>query len=169
MIQSIPGIGLVFAIRIYSTQFFFSLTQPDFSRILYIGLASAAAGDVLIAISLTFLLGRRRTGFSRTDSMIKMLMFYSVETGTLTSLCAISCLITFTMMRENFIYMSLYFILSELFLNSLLASLNARRGIREKGGLVAIPLSGLSSSNGVTSHQTRGSETLNELSRGIHI
>ncbi|PCH42546.1 hypothetical protein WOLCODRAFT_53627, partial [Wolfiporia cocos MD-104 SS10] len=100
---------------------------------LYLGLGSVAFGDCLIAVALTVLLSRRRTGFSRTDSVIRLLMLYSIETGTLTSLCAISCLVTSATMQSGLVYMSIYFVLSELFLNSLLASLNARHSLRKKG------------------------------------
>lgn len=62
--------------------------------ILYVGLSNAAAGDVLIAVSLCIILSGHRGGLpSRTDNVVRMLMLYGIETGILTSVCATSCLI----------------------------------------------------------------------------
>ncbi|OCH90034.1 hypothetical protein OBBRIDRAFT_835316 [Obba rivulosa] len=111
---------------------------------LYIGLASGAVADVLLASSLVVLLWRKRTGFARTDSLVRVLMLYTINSGVLTSVCAIMCFVTFTIMPNNFIYYALFMVLPKLLLNSLLASYNARRDMREAayptGDLVTIPL-----------------------------
>ncbi|KAF7431151.1 hypothetical protein PC9H_006871 [Pleurotus ostreatus] len=56
--------------------------------------ALGAAGDVVIAFALCVLLHRSRTGFQRSDSMINKLIIFAVNTGVLTSLCAIASLIS---------------------------------------------------------------------------
>ncbi|OBZ77498.1 hypothetical protein A0H81_01971 [Grifola frondosa] len=95
------------------------------------------------------LMDLRRTGFARTDSIVRILMMYSVNTGALTSLCALLCLVTYANMPNNFVFIAFYFVLPKLFLNSLLATLNARRKLREtsSGALVSIPLSAASGSH----------------------
>ncbi|KAG0699869.1 hypothetical protein DFH29DRAFT_990646, partial [Suillus ampliporus] len=94
--------------------------------------AVAAAGDVLIAGFLTMLLQRSRTGFRRSDTIINKLIMYTINTGLLTSICAIMSLISITLWPDTFIYVAFYFCLGRLYCNSLLATLNARKGIRRE-------------------------------------
>ncbi|KAJ7173650.1 hypothetical protein C8R46DRAFT_1083518 [Mycena filopes] len=92
--------------------------------------ALAAAGDVFIACSLCGLLWRSRTGFHRSDTMIKKLVMFSVNTGLITSLCAIASLISIAAAGKTFIYILFFFCMGRLYCNSLLATLNARKMIR---------------------------------------
>ncbi|KJA13230.1 hypothetical protein HYPSUDRAFT_202593 [Hypholoma sublateritium FD-334 SS-4] len=98
--------------------------------------ALAAAGDVLIAATLCFNLHFSRTGFSRSNTMINKLILFSVNTGGLTSLCAIASLISIVCAGETFLYISFFFCIGRLYTNSLLATLNARRMIRNLGNAV---------------------------------
>ncbi|EMD32316.1 hypothetical protein CERSUDRAFT_58868, partial [Gelatoporia subvermispora B] len=113
--------------------------------VLYLSLGSSVIVDILLACSLTILLRRCHTGFSRTDSVIQILVIYSVNSGVLTSLCATICFVCFVTMQSNFIFLAVYFVLPKLLLNSLLATLNAGYMLRKAGntnvGLVTIPLS----------------------------
>ncbi|OJT07732.1 hypothetical protein TRAPUB_1376 [Trametes pubescens] len=119
----------------------------EVSTILYISLGSGVLADVLIAASMCVLLAQRRTGFSRTDSIVRVLTMYSINTGALTSLCALLCLVSYATMPTNFVFIAFYFILPKLFLNSLLATLNARRPLREADpSMVSIPLATTSTS-----------------------
>ncbi|CAA7269837.1 unnamed protein product [Cyclocybe aegerita] len=93
---------------------------------LYLSLSSAVAADSTVAISLCVLLFASRTGIKRTDSLLTLLIAFSINTGLLTSLCALATLITYAIWPHRFIFMGLYFTLSKLYVNSLLASLNAR-------------------------------------------
>ncbi|KAJ7156813.1 hypothetical protein C8R43DRAFT_1125394 [Mycena crocata] len=88
--------------------------------------ALAASGDVLIASILCFLLLRSRTGFKRSDSMIKKLVLFFVNTTLITSLFAIASLISITVAPTTFIYILFFFCMGRLYSNSLLAILNAR-------------------------------------------
>ncbi|KAG0702308.1 hypothetical protein DFH29DRAFT_875226 [Suillus ampliporus] len=96
--------------------------------------AVAAAGDVLIAVFLCTLLQQSRTGFRRSDTMINKLILFSINTGLLTSVCAVMSLISYvaqiTVWADTFIYISFYFCLGRLYCNSLLATLNARKSLR---------------------------------------
>ncbi|KAI0939161.1 hypothetical protein AcV5_000654 [Taiwanofungus camphoratus] len=118
-----------------------------------VGLGAAAFADVLIATSLCVLLRRCRTGFSRTDSVVRTLIVYSVNTGALTSLCAIASLVTYAVMPDSYVFLAIYFVLPELLLNSLLATLNARSSLRERnaGSLVPISLSNQADSQTMSS------------------
>ena len=90
----------------------------------------AAAGDVLITIILCTYLHRARTQFSRSNVMIDKLILFAVNTGFLTSLCAVASLITSLVLPNTFIYIAFYVCIGRLYANSLLATLNARKMIR---------------------------------------
>ncbi|KAF9554442.1 hypothetical protein CPC08DRAFT_712905 [Agrocybe pediades] len=98
--------------------------------------ALAAAGDVLIAASLCALLHFSRTGFQRSDTMINKLIMFSVNTGVLTSLCAVASLISITVAGNTFLYIAFFFCIGRLYTNSLLATLNARKSIRGAGDAI---------------------------------
>ncbi|KAJ6581064.1 hypothetical protein B0H19DRAFT_1113491 [Mycena capillaripes] len=92
--------------------------------------ALAAAGDTFIAGTLCFLLRRSRTGFHRSDTMIRKLTIFAVNTGAVTSLCAIGSLVSICAAQNTFIYILFFFCMGRLYCNSLLATLNARKMIR---------------------------------------
>ncbi|KAF5316761.1 hypothetical protein D9619_006843 [Psilocybe cf. subviscida] len=98
--------------------------------------ALAAACDVLIAATLCLLLHFSRTGFHRSDTMINKLILFSVNTGFLTSLCAVASLISIVVAGNTFLYIAFFFCIGRLYTNSLLATLNARKMIRVAGNSV---------------------------------
>ncbi|KAJ3735531.1 hypothetical protein DFJ43DRAFT_1058122 [Lentinula guzmanii] len=93
----------------------------------------AAVGDTYIAGLLTLLLHTSRTGFRRSDSIINKLIIFSINTGALTSLCAIASMLSILLAPETFIYISFFFCMGRLYANSLLATLNVRSLIRKEG------------------------------------
>ncbi|KAI0722369.1 hypothetical protein C8T65DRAFT_137478 [Cerioporus squamosus] len=96
-------------------------------------LAIAVTVDVLCSIGLTYYLRRNRTGFKKTDSMVDILMLYSINTGLCTSLCTLGALVCAILMPKNLIFCGVYVVASKLYSNSLLAVLNSRRSILEYG------------------------------------
>ncbi|KAJ6478518.1 hypothetical protein C8R47DRAFT_634464 [Mycena vitilis] len=90
----------------------------------------AAVGDVFIAATLCALLHRSRTGFHRSDTMIRKLTIFAINTGLVTSLCAIASLVSIVVSPHSFIYILFFFCMGRLYCNSLLATLNARKMIR---------------------------------------
>ncbi|KLO12346.1 hypothetical protein SCHPADRAFT_905150 [Schizopora paradoxa] len=103
-----------------------------------------AASDVAIALTLIFLLQRSRTGFSRSETIITKLVIFTINTGLLTSGCAVMSLITITVFPNNFIYITFFVLISKLYTNTLFATLNARKSTR--GGLPDDTENGLTSS-----------------------
>jgi len=97
--------------------------------------ALAAAGDVLIAAILCTMLHRSRTGFKRSDSLINKLIIFTINTGFLTSVCAVLSLVTIVALPDTFVYICFYFTLGRLYSNSLLATLNARKLLRDKAAV----------------------------------
>ncbi|KAJ3744318.1 hypothetical protein DFH05DRAFT_1460432 [Lentinula detonsa] len=97
--------------------------------------AVAVAGDLFIAGILTLLLQRSKTGFRKSDTMINKLIIFAVNTGGLTSICAVASLISILAAPATFIYISFFFSMGRplvtVYTNSLLANLNARSMIRK--------------------------------------
>ncbi|KAI0721989.1 hypothetical protein C8T65DRAFT_172207 [Cerioporus squamosus] len=91
----------------------------------------AAAGDVLIALILCIILQFSKTGFERSNTLINKLIIFSVNTGLLTSICACMSLITILALPDTFVYIFFFFLIGRLYANSLMATLNARKGLRD--------------------------------------
>ncbi|PAV15935.1 hypothetical protein PNOK_0879300 [Pyrrhoderma noxium] len=83
--------------------------------------------DVSISATLIFLLHRSRTGYKRSDSMINRLIVFTVNTGAVTSICALCVIICVSLSPDSLIYVAFYVCTSRLYTNTLLATLNARR------------------------------------------
>jgi len=96
-------------------------------------LSLGVATDIFTAASLSYFLHRMRTGYKRSDTLINRLIIYSVNTGTLTSVFSAAVLISYNMMPDNLIFIALYFLLSKLYANSCLATLNTRRFVHGRG------------------------------------
>jgi len=122
--------GNAFASKGFVLKTFAKLNGVSF--FLYTSFAAAVVADTLVAISLCTLLFNSRTGIKRTDSVVKVMMAFIINTGLLTSVCAMGCLVTYAIWPQKFIFMGLYFALSKLYVNSLLASLNARASLRKR-------------------------------------
>ncbi|KIM35753.1 hypothetical protein M413DRAFT_325932 [Hebeloma cylindrosporum] len=136
--------GAVVAYEIISLRM---TTYTELATLEYLSIsvnALAAAGDVLIAGALCTLLHLSRTGFQRSDTMINKLIshfmpsqiLFAVNTGVLTSVCAVASLISILVAGHTFIYIAFYFCIGRLYTNSLLATLNARKMIRNAGSAV---------------------------------
>ncbi|KAH9850069.1 hypothetical protein C2E23DRAFT_931744 [Lenzites betulinus] len=93
--------------------------------------ALTAAADVIIAIVLCVILHTSRTGFSRSDALINKLIAFAVNTGLLTAVCSCLALITFVVLPDKLLYIAFFFLLGRLYANSLLATLNARKTLRD--------------------------------------
>ncbi|TFY55126.1 hypothetical protein EVJ58_g8443 [Rhodofomes roseus] len=103
----------------------------QFSWVLYVGFTFEVIADFVITVAQYLYLRRFRTGIRFTDSVVSVLMLYCVNTGLLTSVCALLCLITYATLPDMYVYFAFYFVLSKLYVNSVLANLNARAIIVE--------------------------------------
>ncbi|PCH33065.1 hypothetical protein WOLCODRAFT_147172 [Wolfiporia cocos MD-104 SS10] len=95
-------------------------------------LACSIAGDVLITVSMCFFLYRSRSGVAKTDKMIHVLIKYTVNTGLITTIAAV-CTITLSEVLPNSYWDTIsYFVVSKCYVNSTLATLNAREKLRNQ-------------------------------------
>ncbi|KAL5519557.1 hypothetical protein ACEPAH_1240 [Sanghuangporus vaninii] len=82
--------------------------------------------DVIITGSLGLYLQSRRTGFEKTNVIIDKLLLYVINTGILNIAYNIAVLICAAVMKDNLIFIGMFFLVSKLYSNSLLAVLNSR-------------------------------------------
>ncbi|KAK0218775.1 hypothetical protein IW262DRAFT_1055067 [Armillaria fumosa] len=92
--------------------------------------ALAAAGDVLISAAICTMLNSSKSGFAWSNHVINRLILFSINSGLLTSICAIMSLVTILALPNTLIYFCFYFLIGRFYSNSLLATLNARKGMR---------------------------------------
>ncbi|KAH9179243.1 hypothetical protein EDB89DRAFT_2239062 [Lactarius sanguifluus] len=121
------ALGLVFTITVTTLKW---SRYASIISITNIGLGSAVVTDILIAVSMCWFLYHKRTGFARTDSVIMTLMTYSVHTGLLTSVLTCAVLISFAIAPSTMYSDMLFWPMSKLYANSLLAMLNSRDYVR---------------------------------------
>jgi len=100
--------------------------------IICVGMTSDALVDILIAAAMCWTLYRKRTGFARTDTIITTLMAYSINSGLLTSLLAVAMIISFVASQTSMIWLSIFWVMSKCYVNSLLATLNSRDFVRDR-------------------------------------
>ncbi|KAF8477884.1 hypothetical protein JB92DRAFT_3102430 [Gautieria morchelliformis] len=113
------------------------VSQPDDSQLLpkfrafALWLSSSVACDVVIATSMVYFLVRMKpkSSLQTADALVTRLINISVQSGTLTAVCAGVDLILFLTFRSNNLHDLAFFMLSKLCSNTLLANLNARRSL----------------------------------------
>ncbi|KIK43266.1 hypothetical protein CY34DRAFT_804034 [Suillus luteus UH-Slu-Lm8-n1] len=95
-----------------------------------VGWALSAVVDSSIAFMLYLYLRKRRTGTNRNDNILNQLLLYSINTGAVTSFCAVMVLILFLCIPSNLAFIGFVQIQSKFYAISLLASLNNREKLR---------------------------------------
>ncbi|KAL5514908.1 hypothetical protein ACEPAG_2224 [Sanghuangporus baumii] len=88
--------------------------------------------DTFIAAVMVYILRKRGVGMKRTDSILHRLILYSVGSGLVTGIIGVAAFIGSELLPNSLVYIFLDLLLPKLYLNCLLASLNARVGLREK-------------------------------------
>lgn len=108
----------------------FSLFQERFRWVYTAGLCAATAVDIIIAATLCVFLHKSRTGFSNMDSVINSITLYTIESGMLTGIITGVALICWLVMPHNLIFLAIHFVISKLYANAFLATLNARKVLK---------------------------------------
>ncbi|KAI0370582.1 hypothetical protein BV20DRAFT_1052331 [Pilatotrama ljubarskyi] len=94
--------------------------------------ALAVAADVLLTGILIISLHQQRTGITTTDSLITVLMLYAINTGLLQGLVNSVVLVFALIAPHDLVYMGLGMVASRLYPITLLAALNARKGLNHQ-------------------------------------
>ncbi|KAG2741399.1 hypothetical protein P692DRAFT_20752567 [Suillus brevipes Sb2] len=103
-----------------------------------VGWVISAVVDSAIAFILCLNLRKRRTGMNRqgiisptlTDNILNQLLLYSINTGAVTSFCAVLVIITFLTLPTTLAFIGFVQVQSKFYAISLLASLNNREKLR---------------------------------------
>jgi len=98
-----------------------------FQEAVIVWLVGSAMSDVLITLMLVWYLRKHRTGFAFTDDVVDRIIRLTVQTGMITAVVACIDLILFLVSPKAY-HLVFNFMLAKLYTNSLLSSLNARRG-----------------------------------------
>lgn len=97
-------------------------------------LVGTAVTDVVIAVTMTVLLLRVRTGVAKTDAIISNIVRLTVETGSLTATVAIveAVLVLRRSFESSLLYECPALVLTKLYANTLLVNLNNREFLRRE-------------------------------------
>ncbi|KJA20890.1 hypothetical protein HYPSUDRAFT_769623 [Hypholoma sublateritium FD-334 SS-4] len=86
--------------------------------------------DALIAATLVRLLKTSRTGFKSSRYAVDRLVLYSINVGLITSAMSICIFVTYHTSTSSNIFSGFTAVISKIYVNSLLVTLNARNSIR---------------------------------------
>ncbi|GAW04659.1 hypothetical protein LENED_006464 [Lentinula edodes] len=110
-------------------------TRPYPGWIFTTGLTLSSMVDVLIATCLCYLLHKLKTQMGSTSTMmikvVDTLTLYTLENGFLTGVATTASLICWLTMPHNLSFLGLHFVIEKLYANSILASLNTRKELRD--------------------------------------
>ncbi|KAK7689084.1 hypothetical protein QCA50_007775 [Cerrena zonata] len=93
---------------------------------------TSVVADTAVAVAMVYHLSRSERYFKRTDSVLRWLIAYSVNTGVLTMLFALATIITYAYVKDNLIYAGLVVVSGKICANSMLGALNARHVLRDR-------------------------------------
>ncbi|RPD54873.1 hypothetical protein L226DRAFT_261520 [Lentinus tigrinus ALCF2SS1-7] len=92
----------------------------------------AVTADILLTIVLIYVLRRSRTGIKRTDSMLEVMIMYSINTGLLTGIFNFLSLFFSFIRPGDMIYIGIGIPGTKMYANTLMAALNSRRSLAAK-------------------------------------
>ncbi|KAF9018776.1 hypothetical protein BDZ89DRAFT_1073546 [Hymenopellis radicata] len=97
-------------------------------------LTMTSVTDVLIALVLIWQLYNMKTSFKTTEHLIQRLMRAAMQTGSTTSVIAISILVAYLANNTSNVGTALAFILGRVYILTLLYNLNIRKTSKKEGG-----------------------------------
>ncbi|KIJ58906.1 hypothetical protein HYDPIDRAFT_33704 [Hydnomerulius pinastri MD-312] len=95
------------------------------------GDVSTSVIDLIIAASITYLLYRSRNGFASTERMLNTITLYILTSGLITTTLTTSVMISYLAAPTKLYFQMLNMSVSKAYTNTLLATLNSRRSIRD--------------------------------------
>ncbi|OCH91920.1 hypothetical protein OBBRIDRAFT_791781 [Obba rivulosa] len=100
---------------------------------IYAGLISEVTVNLIIMVAQYLFLRHLRSGIrlKSTDTFLHTLIIYSINTGLVTSIASVMAVVVFAALPNTLLYVAFYLVTSKLYLNALLANLNARDSLRE--------------------------------------
>ncbi|KAK0464496.1 uncharacterized protein EV420DRAFT_1516690 [Desarmillaria tabescens] len=99
----------------------------NFKSVVILWLAADCFADILITVIMVWHLRKHKTGFRASDELVDRLIRLTMQTGLVTSVCALLDLI-FYLVDPTGTHLIFNFPLSKLYTNSMMSSLNSRGG-----------------------------------------
>ncbi|KAK0487955.1 hypothetical protein IW261DRAFT_1558999 [Armillaria novae-zelandiae] len=114
----------------YSIKTFTGLASMDWA--IDAAFATSTGIDFFISFAMCYYLHRSRSisEFSSTNSRLLVLMWFVLMSGLATSACSTIALITYIALPNTLIFLGVEFLLTKLYVNSLLSMLNARKRLQ---------------------------------------
>ncbi|KAF8319952.1 hypothetical protein DL93DRAFT_2153006 [Clavulina sp. PMI_390] len=97
---------------------------------LWLGIQTAA--DLVIALSMVYLLHQRRTGFKTTDSMLNLMIVWTINTGLITAILSVIVLVYFALYGFHFVVLALGVPMGSFYSFTMLANLHSRSHIAQR-------------------------------------
>ncbi|KAF9016579.1 hypothetical protein BDZ89DRAFT_1075510 [Hymenopellis radicata] len=97
--------------------------------------STTAATDMAIALTMTWLLFKSKTGFRRSNTVIDRLLIYCIMSGAATSITAILVIIMLATVPATNVYFLFFFFIPKAYCNSCLLMLNRRRSIQDSSSV----------------------------------
>ncbi|KAK1228814.1 hypothetical protein PQX77_008133, partial [Marasmius sp. AFHP31] len=113
---------------------FYGLLSIDFGWAVTLAFGLTSVIDCTLSASLVVMLHKANKRLDWTDNRFYVALAYVVNSGALASVFSITCPFAYNFMSTNFIFLALRFVLTALYLNSLLAMLNAQHYLEDWGG-----------------------------------
>jgi hypothetical protein len=104
-----------------------------------LGLSVSLSLEILITGFLFYFLMCNRTDSTSMNHVIDTLILYTFENGSLTCAATLASLIFWLAMPTNSVFLGLHFVISKLYANSLLATLNTRKQLQRGGPERSLP------------------------------
>ncbi|KDR79858.1 hypothetical protein GALMADRAFT_136446 [Galerina marginata CBS 339.88] len=112
-------------IRLYSK-------TPQAYPAVYLWLFSAAAGDILITVSLTVILSRCKPGIQAVDAVVSRIIVFTIQTGLITSVAAIADVILLLTLPHIALSFLVDILLVKIYAISLMSTLNTREALNRR-------------------------------------
>ncbi|KZP18516.1 hypothetical protein FIBSPDRAFT_933455 [Athelia psychrophila] len=134
IVMAIIGTAFVAIVCVVASVLAFFMLQPDVFADLrgwtvIASFASICATDTVIAGFMCFYLFKSRSGFAKTNSKLSTLVQYTLGSGLATGACSMAAMVAYCLSPDTLIFAAFEFCLTELYINSFLAMLNARHSI----------------------------------------
>ncbi|PBK73313.1 hypothetical protein ARMSODRAFT_1001441 [Armillaria solidipes] len=126
---------------------------PSIKSALISMFVSSVAAEFVVAVAMCYCLDKTTSAFPNTIAALMAMMRMILMTGFVTSFYSIVILITFLLWPDTLIFLGLDCLAPKLFINSLLALLNARGNFRNTKNSFRLPTM---DSTGLTSESMRG-------------
>jgi len=108
----------------------FAEFKRNFRWVFTLGLAFSSAIDLVITVSMCYYLRSSRSTSLSMNDVIDQLIIYTFENGAITCASTIISMICWLASPGNLVFMGIHFVISKLYANSLLATLNTRENLR---------------------------------------